>query len=138
MTRSTIGNRTRLPRSAAARGSRGLIPIPVSPSIVSGRVVATVMCPEPSSSGYCRYQKNPSTSSISTSSSESAVWEAGSQFTNRLPRSIRPSAKSRKNDSRTAAVHTGSIVNRVRASSHEAPISLSCARMTDSYSSFQS
>ncbi len=41
-TRLTIGRRTSLPFSAAARGSAGFIATAVSPSIVSGRVVATV------------------------------------------------------------------------------------------------
>ena len=51
ITRPTIGRRSFFPRSAAARGSLGFTATAVSPSMVSGRVVATVMWPEPSSNG---------------------------------------------------------------------------------------
>ena len=57
ITRPTIGSFTRAPRSAAARGSAGLIATAVSPSIVSGRVVATVtvsMILPPDSTGLTR------------------------------------------------------------------------------------
>ncbi len=93
ISRPTIGSRTILPTSDFARGSLGFIATAVSPSIVSGRVVATVtysmVCPPTvtdCSSGYRMYQKCPCTVSCSTSSSASTVCVAGSQFTSRLPR----------------------------------------------------
>ena len=74
-------------------GSRGFMATAVSPSMVSGRVVATVTWSTSRPSimtesmrGYWRYQKWPSISCISTSSSASAVWVAGSQLTSRFPR----------------------------------------------------
>ncbi len=91
MMRSTIGSRTRRPAKRARTASEGFTATAVSPSIVSGRVVATVTnspvsAPSSSTTGYFRYQKEPSTSRISTSSSASAVRVTGSQLTSRLPR----------------------------------------------------
>ena len=108
----------------------------VSPNIVSGLVVATVIVPEPSLSGYFKYHILPSTSRITTSSSAMAVFVFGSQFTRRRPRSIKPSLNSLKNPSRTPAAHTGSMVKRVRSKSHEQPMATSCSKITRSYSSF--
>ncbi len=82
---STIGKRIIFPMSTDAFGSFGFIATAVSPNIVSGLVVATVINPEPSSNGYLRYHIEPSTSSISTSSSANAVIVTGSQLTNLLP-----------------------------------------------------
>ena len=50
--RPVIGWRTLLPIIALYRSSSGCTATAVSPSIVSGRVVATTISPEPSASGY--------------------------------------------------------------------------------------
>ena len=56
--------------------------MPVSPSIVSGRVVATTMNSSALPSiGYLKYQRWPFTSRDSTSRSEIAVSILGSQLT---------------------------------------------------------
>src|SRR3546814_1775849 len=59
--------------------SSGCTATAMSASIVSGRVVATWMKPLPSSSGYFRCQNLPCTSRVSTSRSEMAVPNFGSQ-----------------------------------------------------------
>ncbi len=90
---ATIGSRrpsngwvTVEPTSAAYRSSPGRTAIPVSPSIVSTRVVATSTYPLPSVSGYLNVRSSPSTSSCSTSESLSPVWSVGHQLTSRSPR----------------------------------------------------
>ena len=73
--------------NALKRSSRGLTATAVSPSIVSGRVVATVTCSRGSFlNGYLMNQRNPWCSSCSTSSSESAVQQRGHQLMRRFPR----------------------------------------------------
>ena len=85
--RPTRGTITRRPTSAANRESSGCTATAVSPSIVSGRVVATVMySPGAPSTGYFRYQRLPFISRLSTSRSEIAVSSLGSQFTSRRSR----------------------------------------------------
>jgi len=66
MTRPTIGSLTFLPTRTLARGSAGFMATAVSPSMVSGRVVATVTCSTfppsrttGSTRGYLMYQKKP-------------------------------------------------------------------------------
>ena len=58
----------------------------VSPSMVSGRVVASSSISPVSLTGYSRCQKLPSFSSYSTSASEMEVLQCGHQLTMRLPR----------------------------------------------------
>ena len=75
--------------SSAAAGS-GCTATAVSPSIVSGRVVAIVTCVGSpgcgSITGYLKCQKWPFVASWNTSSSLTAVCRNVSQFTSRLPR----------------------------------------------------
>ena len=74
------GNNTRRPCSPAKRSSSGWTATAVSPSIVSGRVVATTTSPLPSTRGYRTCHSFPSRSWYSTSRSESAVWQRGHQL----------------------------------------------------------
>src|SRR5262249_62163385 len=69
--RPRIGNRTCFPIRCLYRSSSGCTATPVSPSIVSGRVVATTIdsCPPvplspcpPATTGYATYQRLPFTS----------------------------------------------------------------------------
>ena len=73
---ATIGNRrpvngctTIRPTRSANRASSGCTATAVSPSIVSGRVVATTITRSVPSTGYRRYQSDPATSTLSTSRS---------------------------------------------------------------------
>ena len=57
--RFTNGCRTIFPILALWRGSSGWTATAVSPSIVSGRVVATTTSPDPSASGYANSYSSP-------------------------------------------------------------------------------
>ena len=84
MRRPTSGRMACLPIRCFHLGSSGCTATPVSPSMVSGRVVATTMCSSLPSIGYLKYQRWPLTSRDSTSRSEIAVSILGSQLTSRL------------------------------------------------------
>ncbi len=70
--------------------SLGLTATAVSPSIVSGLVVATTKKPDPSVNGYFMWYKFPSISLYFTSSSDKAVEHRGHQFAIRSPLYISP------------------------------------------------
>ena len=78
MRRPVSGNSTSMPTRCAYRGSSGCTATAVSPSIVSGRVVATTTdrSPEP----YRIEVSSPSISAWSTSMSDSAVMHRGHQL----------------------------------------------------------
>ena len=84
--RSTIGCRTIRPIAAPYRGSSGWTATAVSPSIVSGRVVATTISPEPSASGYAKDHNSPFVSACTTSRSDSAVRQRGHHWISRSAR----------------------------------------------------
>ncbi len=85
--RPVSGWRTFLPTTARQRSSSGCTAMAVSPSMVSGRVVATTISPDPSASGYAKLQSSPGWfSSWFTSRSESAVWQRGHQLMSFLAR----------------------------------------------------
>ncbi len=63
------------------RSSSGWTATAVSPSIVSGRTVATMISPDPSVSGYAMDTSVSVTSRSSTSRSEIAEPSPGSQLT---------------------------------------------------------
>ena len=86
ISRPSNGCRTLLPIRSVYRSSPGCTAIPVSPSIVSTRVVAHAIDPVPSDNGYRNVTSSPSTSSCSTSESDSPVWSVGHQLTRRSPR----------------------------------------------------
>ncbi len=89
--RSTNGWRTRLPWSAVYRGSSGCTATAVSPSIVSGRVVATTISASTPSTGYANSKSSPlAPSSFSTSRSLSAVMHSGHQLMSRVARYMSP------------------------------------------------
>ena len=81
---SLIGKTTFLPSKCLYLPSSGFTATAVSPNIVSGLVVAIVKNSLLSSTGYLKYQNLPCTSFCSTSRSEIAVNNFGSQFTRRL------------------------------------------------------
>ncbi len=84
MGRSARGSTAFFPTRCLYRGSSGCTATAVSPSIVSGLVVATVMNSALPSIGYLKCQKCPETSRWSTSRSEIAVHSLGSQLTSLL------------------------------------------------------
>ena len=93
----------------------------VSPSIVSGRVVATTISPPPSTS-YANSKSSPlAPSSLSTSRSLSDVMHSGHQLMRRVARYMRPCSWRRTNASVTARDRSGSIVNFDRDQSGLAP-----------------
>ncbi len=83
------GRSTLLPISSLNLLSFGFTATAVSPSIVSGLVVAIVTWPS-STKGYLKNHRLPPTSSLDTSKSESAVWRAMSQLTSLSPLYIKP------------------------------------------------
>ena len=84
--RPMSGRSTVLPIMCLYRSSEGWTATAVSPSIVSGRVVATWSdSPEPAT-GYLIVQIWPACSTYSISSSATAVRSCTSQLTRRLPR----------------------------------------------------
>ena len=83
---SVKGSRSSLPTKCAYRLSAGFTATAVSPSIVSGRVVAIVINSSDPSIGYLKCQKEPASSEYSTSTSESAVLHPGHQLIMRFPR----------------------------------------------------
>ena len=97
-----IGSTTSWPIIARYRSSSGLTATATSPSIVSGRVVATVIdCVGSSASTYLRWYSLPVVSVNSASSSDSEVPQRGHQWMTRWPLYTKPSSCSRTNASRT-------------------------------------
>mmetsp|Transcript_11929 Transcript_11929/g.51181 ORF Transcript_11929/g.51181 Transcript_11929/m.51181 type:complete len:300 (+) Transcript_11929:1732-2631(+) len=138
MRRPLNGCTSILPCACVYRASSGCTATAVSPSIVSGRVVATTILPSAfSSNSYAKDQIEPNstlpswpgtTSSVlpsksmwSTSMSEIAVFRRQHQFTRRLSRYTRPSACMRTKASFTALDSVSSIVKRSRDQSREDP-----------------
>ena len=76
-----IGSTTTCPIRSRYRASSGFTAIAVSPSIVSGRVVATVTPGAPSLPGYRTYHSLPVLAWCTTSRSDSAVRHRGHQLT---------------------------------------------------------
>ena len=76
----TIGNITVFPIKCLYLLSLGFTAIPVSPSMVSGLVVATTIHSSLSLIGYLKCHKFPSISLYITSSSDNAVNPSGSQL----------------------------------------------------------
>ena len=89
--RSMMGSHAYFPIRSLYLLSSGFTARAVSPSMVSGRVVANSrnlvfeMLPSSSTSGYLMCQKWDFCSLYSTSASEMEVWHFGHQFTMRLP-----------------------------------------------------
>ena len=79
-----MGKITFLPFKCLYLSSSGFTATAVSPNIVSGLVVAIVKNSSLSSTGYLKYQNLPCISFCSTSRSEIAVNNFGSQLTRRL------------------------------------------------------
>ena len=140
----TIGSHTCLPFKYVYLSSFGLTATAVSPSIVSGRVVANsrnsvlLGFPFSSTSGYLICQKCPACSSYSTSASEIEVLHTGHQLMILLPLYIHPFSCILQNTSVTALLQPSSMVKRSLSQSQEEPIFLSWLMIRPPYSSFHS
>ena len=73
ISRPLNGCRSVLPCTAAYRGSSGCTATAVSPSIVSGRVVATTISPSPEAYGYAKLQMEPNSTSPSWPGTDNVV-----------------------------------------------------------------
>ena len=132
--------RTCLPIRSLQRASSGCTATAVSPSIVSGRLVATVMnrpaCP---SIGYFRYQRCPSSRCSRLRRSETAVCRRGVPvheplvFVDEAPLAI----EVRQRPSAPRVISPSSIVKRSRDQSAEAPSRRNCCPMAPPDSAFQ-
>ena len=90
ITRFVSGKLISLPIFPLNLSSPGFTATPVSPSIVSGLVVATTKKPDPSANGYFMWYKFPSISLYFTSNSDKAVEHRGHQLAIRSPLYINP------------------------------------------------
>ena len=121
-----IGNITVLPTKSLYLSSSGCTAIPVSPSIVSGLVVATITNFSCSLfTGYLTYHKCVGSSSYSTSASEIEVLQYGHQLIILLPLYIKPFSYRLTNTWFTAFDRPSSIVNLSLDQSQEQPNFLS-------------
>ena len=120
------GSTTLLPIRCLYLPSFGFTATPVSPSIVSGLVVAIVRYSSLSFTGYFICHIFPVTSSCSISSSASAVLSFGHQLTIYSPLYIRSSLYNLMKTSFTASERPSSMVNLSLFQSSDEPSLLSC------------
>src|SRR6056297_2172645 len=122
ISRFTIGKISVLRIKCLYLSSEGFTATAVSPSIVSGLVVAMVKCPCPSFKGYLKCQRFEFSSLCSTSSSESTVLHRGHQFTMYFPLYINPFSYKATKTFRTALFKPSSRVKRSLDQSTEQPM----------------
>ena len=132
-----IGSTTVFPIRWVYLSSSGWTATAVSPSIVSGLVVATIISSFPSGVLYLICHKCPASSSYSTSASEIDVIHLGHQLIILSPLYICPLLYMSTNTFFTAFVKCSSIVKLTLDQSQETPIFLSWFSIVPPYFSFQ-
>ena len=121
-----IGNIHFLPTISLYLSSSGCTATAVSPSIVSGLVVATITYLSESFILYLMCHKCEFSSSYSTSASDIDVWQEGHQLIILFPLYINPSSYNLTNCSKTALDNPSSKVNLLFSQSQEQPSFLCC------------